>query len=100
MVEYIDKKVIELNQDNIVGTNITYIIQSDNPQKLLNDCINEVDNTNRLVLFKDNIYDVLVNNVEDGLVITFGVTSKNELGVMFFKVKKGLDELLEQLSSY
>lgn len=100
MIEYKKKDIIDIGMEGVIGTNINYIIETDNPDELVKDIMNELDITSKLTLYKDNLVDLIIDTPENGLVNTIGINSSDNIVFMHFKITEGLDKFLMNMGNF
>ena len=52
----------------------------------------------RILLHKDKVYDLIIDNIEKGRIIIGGITKEKKAILNYYIVYKGLDEVLKTLS--
>lgn len=96
VIDYTWKEIKEINSENIKAKVITYEISEEDMYRIANSQ-NEEYQIRRLFLRKDNQYDMVVDNIDAGLVVQGGKIDNKWL-LKSFIVKEGLQQLLSLLS--
>lgn len=98
IIDYIKKNIRELNiEDKIKASIIEYTINEDDLYKLSFQQSEEYS-INRIFLRKDNIYDLVVDNIDNGRILIGGLIQDKAILSQYI-VEKGINELLIMLAS-
>lgn len=98
IIDYIKKNIRELNiEDKIKVSIIEYTINEDDLYKLSFQQSEEYS-INRIFLRKDNIYDLVVDNIDNGRILIGGLIQEKAILSQYI-VEKGINELLIMLAS-
>lgn len=98
IIDYIEKNIRELNiEDKIKVSIIEYTINEDDLYKLSFQQSEEYS-INRIFLRKDNIYDLVVDNIDNGRILIGGLIQDKAILSQYI-VEKGINELLIMLAS-
>lgn len=95
-IEYIDKEVNEINELGIDATLITYKVKTENMMKLSELNLDpESYKPMRLFVYKDDIYDLLTDDMELGrMILASDGEKEGESIIKYCIVRKGLELLL------
>jgi hypothetical protein len=96
IIDYISKQINDLDTGTIKATIVSYEI-SEEDMKALALLQDDTYNINRIFLRKDNILDLVVDNIDKGYIVQGGLID-NKMILKAFIVKEGLKELLTMLS--
>ena len=95
-IDYISKEIQEINSENIKAKVISYEI-TEQDMYLIANMQNEEYELKRIFLRKDNIIDMVVDNIDAGFVVQGGKI-EDKFILKSFIVKEGLQQLLTLLS--
>lgn len=99
IIDYIEKNIRELNiEDKIKASIIEYTINEDDLYKLSFQQTEEYSIT-RIFLRKDNIYDLVVDNIDNGRILIGGLVD-NKAILSQYIVEKGINEILAMLATH
>lgn len=97
IIDYVDKNIRSLNvEDKIKAKIIEYTILEEDLYKLSENQTEEYSIT-RIFLRKDNIYDLVVDNIDNGRILIGGLVD-NKAILSQYIVEKGINEILAMLA--
>ena len=98
IIDYISKQINNLDTGTIKATIIAYEI-SEEDMKALALLQDDTYKINRIFLRKDNVLDLVVDNIDKGYIVQGGLVD-DKMILKAFIVKEGLKELLQKMSSH
>lgn len=97
IIDYTNKNIRNLNvEDKIKAKIIEYTILEEDLYKLSENQTEEYSIT-RIFLRKDNIYDLVVDNIDNGRILIGGLVD-NKAILSQYIVEKGINEILAMLA--
>lgn len=99
IIDYTNKNIRNLSvEDKIKAKIIEYTISEEDLYKLSENQTEEYSIT-RIFLRKDNIYDLVVDNIDNGRILIGGLVD-NKAILSQYIVEKGINEILAMLATH